>query len=97
MKILVTGANGMVARALIDYCARVGDTVSPYARQQLDISDRNRVFDVLEREKPDAVINCAAYTNVDGAESDENKCSPALLIGYLLVIRVQMHSIDKKH
>jgi dTDP-4-dehydrorhamnose reductase len=81
MKILVTGAGGMVARALSDYCARVGDTVSAYARQQLDISDRNRVFDVLEREKPDAVINCAAYTNVDGAESDENKCYAANAFG----------------
>ena len=81
MKILVTGANGMVARALIDYCARVGDTVSPCARQQLDISDRKAVFDVFEREKPDAVINCAAYTNVDGAESNENKCYAANAFG----------------
>jgi dTDP-4-dehydrorhamnose reductase len=81
MKILVTGAGGMVARALIDYCARVGDTVSSYARQQLDISDRNRVFDLLKREKPDAVINCAAYTNVDGAENDENKCCAANAFG----------------
>lgn len=74
MKILVTGAAGMVARAVIDYCETIGDTVSAAARQQLDISDRNAVFETLEREKPEAIINCAAYTDVDGAESNQEKC-----------------------
>lgn len=71
----------MVARALIDYCARAGDSVTAYARQQLDISDRNAVFDALEREMPDAVINCAAYTNVDGAESNLDACRAANVFG----------------
>ena len=77
MKIFVTGGGGMVARALIDYCARTGDTVSAYARGQLDISDQNAVFAALEGEKPDAVINCAAYTNVDGAEINQDACYAA--------------------
>jgi dTDP-4-dehydrorhamnose reductase len=81
MKILVTGARGMVARALIDHCASVGDAVTAYARRQLDISDRNAVFDALEREMPDAVINCAAYTNVDGAESNPEACRAANAFG----------------
>lgn len=81
MKIFITGANGMVARAAIEYGALLGDTVSAYTKQQLDIADRDAVFDALEGEKPDAVINCAAYTNVDGAESDEKSCYAANAFG----------------
>lgn len=81
MKILITGANGMVARALIDYCGTIGDTVSAYARQELDISDRNAVFSVPEFKKADAVINCAAYTDVDGAESNQDRCYAANAFG----------------
>src|SRR5688572_14732325 len=81
MKILITGANGMVARALIDYCGTIGDMVSAYTKQQLDISDRNAVFEVLESEKPDAVVNCAAYTDVDGAENNQDRCYAANAFG----------------
>lgn len=81
MKILITGANGMVARALIDYCGVIGDTVAAYTRQELDISDRDAVFSVLERERSDAVINCAAYTNVDGAENNQDSCYAANAFG----------------
>ncbi len=77
MKILITGANGMVARALIDYCQKIGDTVSALTRQELDISDRDAVFFVIESELPDAIINCAAYTDVDGAETNREKCFAA--------------------
>lgn len=71
----------MVARALIDYCGAIGDTVSAYARHELDISDRNAVFSVLEFKKADAVINCAAYTDVDGAESNQDRCYAANAFG----------------
>jgi dTDP-4-dehydrorhamnose reductase len=77
MKILVTGANGMVARATIDYCRRIGDQVIALTRQQLDIADQQTVFNLFESEKPEAVINCAAYTDVDGAESNANACYKA--------------------
>jgi dTDP-4-dehydrorhamnose reductase len=81
MKILITGANGMVARATIDYCRRAGDEVVAVTRQQLDISDRSAVFDFFESEKPEAVINCAAYTDVDGAQSDADACYKANAFG----------------
>jgi dTDP-4-dehydrorhamnose reductase len=73
MKILVTGANGMVARATIDYCKSIGDQVLAYSRPELNIADRRAVFAKLEREKPDAVINCAAYTDVDACETNHEK------------------------
>jgi dTDP-4-dehydrorhamnose reductase len=74
MKILITGANGMVARAAIDYYQSVGDEVLPFTRQELDISDRKQVFAIFEETKPDVVINCAAYTNVDGSETNVEQC-----------------------
>lgn len=81
MKILITGANGMVARAAIDYCREIGDEVSALTRQDLDISVREAVFSMFEREKPEAVLNCAAYTDVDGAETNQAKCYAANAYG----------------
>ncbi len=81
MKILITGANGMVARAMIDYCRSNGDEVVAVTRQELDISDQSAVFDSFEGEKPEAVINCAAFTDVDGAESNADACYKANAFG----------------
>ena len=77
MKILITGANGMVARAAIEYCRRNGDEVSALTRAELDISDRKEVDEIFAREKPLAVLNCAAYTDVDGSEKNVEKCYAA--------------------
>ena len=77
MKILITGANGMVARAAIDFCNLRRDEVLSYTRQNLDISDRDVVFATLKDQKPDAVINCAAYTDVDGSETNIDLCYAA--------------------
>lgn len=62
----------MVARAMIEHCRSVGDDVRAFTRQDLDISDPAAVFEALSAERPDVVYNCAAYTNVDGAESDRH-------------------------
>jgi dTDP-4-dehydrorhamnose reductase len=74
MKVLITGANGMVARATAKHCRSIGDEVIALTRQELDISDQLQVFELFERETFDAVINCAAYTDVDGSETNEEKC-----------------------
>ncbi len=74
MKVLITGANGMVARATIKHCQSLGDEVSSFNRQQLDIADFSRVNEVFKGENPDAVINCAAYTDVDGSETNREIC-----------------------
>lgn len=77
MKILITGARGMVARAAIDYCRQLGDEVVAAARQDLDIADENQVSELFAREKFDAVLNCAAFTDVDGSEREIEKCYAA--------------------
>ncbi len=81
MKILITGANGMVARAAIDYCRLIGDQVAALTRQQLDIADQAAVREVFARERFEAVLNCAAYTDVDGAESNRDAAYQANAVG----------------
>ena len=81
MKILITGANGMVARAAIEHCKLIGDTVLSFTRQDLNIADREKVFEVFEKEMPDAVLNCAAFTDVDGSETNIERCYAANSVG----------------
>jgi len=70
MKLLVTGAGGMLGRAVVDAATRLGHDVCGLARGELDITDADAVRQALRGERPQAVVNCAAYTDVDGAESD---------------------------
>ena len=60
----------MVGRAVSEHCRSCGDEVFAYNRKDLDISDAHRVLETIERDRPEAVINCAAWTDVDGCESD---------------------------
>lgn len=66
---LVTGAGGQLGRALSVH-APSGFEVRAVARAELDIADPAAIDACLEREKPDLVINAAAYTAVDRAEED---------------------------
>ena len=70
MKILVTGAKGMLGQDLCPILEDEDYDVIETGVDTLDITDLEQVKTVLEREKPDYVIHCAAYTNVDGAEED---------------------------
>jgi dTDP-4-dehydrorhamnose reductase len=77
LKVLVTGAGGMVGRAVCEYCASNGDLVFPYDHRSLDIGDAERVRQTLKDDKPDAVINCAAWTDVDACERDRERAFAA--------------------
>lgn len=77
MKVLITGAKGMVARTAANLCRSLGDDVVAFDRKQMDISDREAVRFAVEHERPDAVLNCAAFTNVDLAETEEKPCYAA--------------------
>jgi dTDP-4-dehydrorhamnose reductase len=70
MKLLITGAAGMLGIDVQAAGLAVGHDVVALARADLDISDRDAVAAAVARAQPDAVLNCAAYTNVDGAEAD---------------------------
>ena len=49
--------------------ARAGIEIVPLARQELDVSDAGRVGEAFERAEPEAALNCAAWTDVDGAQT----------------------------
>jgi dTDP-4-dehydrorhamnose reductase len=70
LRVLVTGAKGMVGRTLVQYCESLGDEVLAYDHAALEIADPLAVMQALERERPETVINCAAWTDVDGCERD---------------------------
>jgi dTDP-4-dehydrorhamnose reductase len=68
---LVTGADGMLGRDLVGLLGRQGAAVTPVTRRELDITDRQAVLSTLRDARPDVVVNCAAWTAVDLAESRE--------------------------
>jgi len=70
VKLLVTGAGGMLGRAVVDCATQLGHDVRALARAELDITDAAAVRRAVLQARPGAVVNCAAYTNVDGAETD---------------------------
>lgn len=68
-RVLVTGASGQLAGAMARVFGRDSD-VTALTRAALDITDDRAVGDAVAACGPDLVINCAAYNDVDGAESD---------------------------
>ena len=72
MRILVTGVNGQVGRALIAPLETLG-TVLPCDRSQLDLADVAAIPALLDRCSPELIVNPAAYTAVDRAEDDKDR------------------------
>lgn len=70
-EVLVLGAGGMLGQALGEALKAEGVFAMSLTRKELDISDRTLVARVLELHRPRWVVNAAAYTNVDQAESEE--------------------------
>ncbi len=69
MKALVTGAAGQLGIAISRRFGRDGKVVA-LTRAQLDIADHAAVLEVTRATRPDVIVNCAAYNDVDGAETD---------------------------
>ena len=70
MRALITGSGGQVAHQL-QLTKPAGATILALTRAQCDIGDRPAVVAAVDSFAPDVIINAAAYTNVDGAESDK--------------------------
>ena len=70
MKILVTGSEGLLGRAVVSEARTRGHEVSAMGHARLDVTDERAVRGVLLGERPDATIHCAAYTAVDRAEAE---------------------------
>lgn len=70
MKILVTGAGGMLGRDVCAEAAARGHEAIAADRARLDVTDTGATKALLAQLRPDAVVHGAAWTNVDGAERD---------------------------
>ena len=72
MRILLTGCKGQLGLELIKQIGRKKScTIMDTDVHNLDITNQADVFNLIGRWKPDAVINCAAFTNVDDCERNE--------------------------
>jgi dTDP-4-dehydrorhamnose reductase len=69
-RLLVTGAAGMLGQDVVLAARAAGHEVVALARADLDVTDAAAVEAAVAAAAPAAVVNCAAWTNVDGAESD---------------------------
>ncbi|MBQ6930252.1 MAG: dTDP-4-dehydrorhamnose reductase [Oscillospiraceae bacterium] len=93
MKILITGSNGMLATQVITDLSRgyteLGEVPAALKGAQLlladvdtlDITDKAATESFMAQHTPDIVINCAAYTNVDGCESNQDTAFMVNAIG----------------
>jgi dTDP-4-dehydrorhamnose reductase len=70
MRILITGAGGMLGQDVRRAVQAAGEEPIVLARDRLDITDAGAVAAAVAQAGPELVVNCAAWTNVDGAEDD---------------------------
>ncbi|KNY29654.1 dTDP-4-dehydrorhamnose reductase [Pseudobacteroides cellulosolvens] len=73
MKVLITGCRGQLGLELARQFNEFNGVYNLIETDvhNLDITNQVMVFELVKAQKPDVIINCAAYTNVDGCESDE--------------------------
>ena len=69
-KVLVSGSGGQLGKELTELLPERGHEVVALSRKELDVADFGAVRRALEEHAPDLVVNAAAYTNVDGCETE---------------------------
>lgn len=69
-KILVTGAGGQLGTDLVKLLKVTGYDVVGMGKSELDITDEKKVYHIILQKRPDIIIHCAAYTQVDKAEAE---------------------------
>ena len=81
MRICVTGARGMLGQQIVEMATTLGHTVIPWVRPAADISQVESILERAKHDAPDCIINCAAWTDVDGAETNAAAAYTANYIG----------------
>lgn len=82
MKLLITGSKGQLGIELLKQLTGNQEVqLIDTDVDNLDITNQKQVFSLMEKEKPDAIINCAAYTNVDSCETNESNAFKVNAVG----------------
>jgi len=74
MKIFVTGRNGQLGFDVVKEGHFLGYEMHGFSSEELDITDRCQVMNHITTLKPEVIIHCAAYTAVDQAEDNQERC-----------------------
>ncbi len=91
MLVLITGAGGQLARALMDESPEHLDVIG-LSRLEMDITDEDRVSKTIGFLKPDVVIHTAAFVNVDQAENDPDLARRINVLGTQNVVKACMEN-----
>jgi dTDP-4-dehydrorhamnose reductase len=86
MKVFVTGATGQLGSAICKVFAPLGEVVA-CALDDLDITSHRQVIERVRDARPDVLINCAAYNDVDGSEDDAETALEVNAFGVLSLAR----------
>ncbi|HEY2705794.1 MAG TPA: dTDP-4-dehydrorhamnose reductase [Candidatus Dormibacteraeota bacterium] len=81
MRIAITGAGGQLGRELIEVVTATGHEAVALERRRCDVAEPGAARRLVEEVRPDAVVNCAAWTDVDGAESSPDAAYRVNAIG----------------
>jgi dTDP-4-dehydrorhamnose reductase len=81
VRVLVTGAGGQLGLDAVAALRAGGHEAIPRLHAELDIADPGAAERVIAGDRPDAVLNCAAWTAVDAAEDDPDAASRANAVG----------------
>ena len=68
MRIAIVGAKGQLGAALVNECRSRHDDVTAFDRAELDVRNGRAVADMIDRLRPDVIVNCTGYNTVDAAE-----------------------------
>jgi len=93
MKFLITGAGGQLGKEWVRTLNQSSgdDSYVALKHSSFDITNRGVVRETIKNEQPDVLINCAAYTDVDGAENDQEKAD---LINHVAVENLAAECAD---
>ena len=95
MKVLVTGIAGQLGYDVMKRLAALNIEAKGVDYQDFDLTDAQAVMDAVCDYRPDAIVHCAAYTAVDRAEQEPEKCAAVNGMGTLNMVRAAL-AVDAK-
>ena len=95
MKVLVTGVKGQLGYDVMKRLAALNMEARGVDYTDCDLTDGDAVMGLVRDEAPDAIIHCAAYTAVDRAETEPEKCAAVNGMGTLNLVRAAL-AVDAK-